>query len=208
MSVIGACAEIAFGEACHVSELYAATRRVSEFSGARRPHPAVAHVTVHRFADLQSTGCRPPCALAGRIGGDLSYGCAGRCHVHIQCAGLHNQRWRELADGPPRSGRTATARIDRRLDVVEIPFGGVGNIRVPHQVAFAGVMGDDQSRQIVKLGERHARMRGLELFDSFQTVLQVHATVMGVDHGIGDAFGRCLVGAFGMHAPPYAPVHL
>ena len=49
---------------------------------------------------------------------------------------------------------------------------------------------------------------GLELSDAFEPVLEIYAAVLGVDVWIGDALGRGLVRAFGMHATPHAAVEL
>lgn len=121
---------------------------------------------------------------------------------------VHHQRRAELADGSALVDVAALTTARHAMHVFQVFPGALRDVRIVHEVAFTGVVGDDERVFVRELGEGRAEVRGLEGLHSVHAVLQVDAAVVGVGHGVGDAFGRRLVGALRVHAAPYTPVHL
>ena len=90
-------------EAHHVAQLDGAAGGVSVLLGAGRPHVAVAHVGVHRFADLLPSGGGPPGALAHAVRVDRGHGHAAG--VDVDAGAIGDQGRAEVADGGSGRGR-------------------------------------------------------------------------------------------------------
>ena len=110
-------------------------------------------------------------------------------HTHA-CSHVHeHDHEHEHAHEHPHS-HTGMADIRARIAALPVPQRVRDNI-----LAVYG-------RLAAAEGEAHGRPVDQIHFHEVGTmgVFQVHAAVMGVDHGVGDAFGWCLVGAVGMYA--------
>lgn len=194
-------------EADGVAGTWASPDAHAEASGLVGPEAAVAHVRVDGFADLPAADERPPGALEPLVCGRRLVG-AGGFDVDVVAVRVHHQRRAESADGRALVDVAALTSAGHAVHILQVFLRGLRDIGVSHEIALAGVVCDDQRVLIRELGEGGIGVRGLEGLDALHAVLQVDAAVVGVGHGVGDAFGRCPVGALRVHAAPHAAVHL